>query len=428
VQAPKGVLKTPTINRYLHAWGYNHATLTREPPAVRFQARYSNELWQFDVSPSDLKQITTPLWVDAAKGPPTLMLYSVVDDRSGVAYQEYHAVYGEDVHAALKFLFNAMAPKADAQFPFQGRPLALYADSGPVTRSHVFQQVMRYLEVDVRRHIPAGKDGRRTTARAKGKVERPFRTVKELHETLYHFHAPDTEAEANAWLGNFLLRYNHMPHRAEPHARIDDWLTNLPPTGVREMCSWERFCTFAREPERRKVGADARVSVDGVRYEVDPNLAGESVILWFGLFDDALYAEHGAHRYGPYHPIGGPIPLDRYRRFKKTRVEERADRVEALAAQVALPRAALTARPELVGVLAPVDVPRQGFVDPDPFHELTFPSALDAKLAIADYLGQPLGKLPADQLEALHALLATTLRKSEVFEHVRRHIQPHLRG
>jgi hypothetical protein len=29
VQAPKGVLKTPTINRYLHAWGYNHATLTR---------------------------------------------------------------------------------------------------------------------------------------------------------------------------------------------------------------------------------------------------------------------------------------------------------------------------------------------------------------------------------------------------------------
>jgi hypothetical protein len=194
------------------------------------------------------------------------------------------------------------------------------------------------------------------------------------------------------------------------------------------MCSWERFCTFAREPERRKVGADARVSVDGVRYEVDPNLAGESVILWFGLFDDALYAEHGAHRYGPYHPIGGPIPLDRYRRFKKTRVEERAERVETLAAQVALPRAALTARPELVGVLAPVDVPRQGFVDPDPFHELTFPSALDAKLAIADYLGQPLGKLPADQLEALHALLATTLRKSEVFEHVRRHIQPHLRG
>jgi hypothetical protein len=32
------------------------------------------------------------------------MLFSVVDDRSGVAYQEYRCVYGEDVEAALRFL------------------------------------------------------------------------------------------------------------------------------------------------------------------------------------------------------------------------------------------------------------------------------------------------------------------------------------
>ena len=60
------------------------------------------------------------------KGQPTLMLYSVVDDRSGVAYQEYHCAYGEAVEAALQFLFNAMAPKADQRFPFGGRPVALY--------------------------------------------------------------------------------------------------------------------------------------------------------------------------------------------------------------------------------------------------------------------------------------------------------------
>jgi hypothetical protein len=43
--------------------------------------------------------------------------------------------------------------------------------------------------------MPKGSDGRRVTARAKGKVERPFRTVKEAHETLYHFHTPQDEAE-----------------------------------------------------------------------------------------------------------------------------------------------------------------------------------------------------------------------------------------
>jgi putative transposase len=72
VQAPKGVLKIATVNRYLQRWGLDWQTLRREPPAVRFQAQHSNELWQFDISPSDLKQLKVPPWVDPTKGPPTL--------------------------------------------------------------------------------------------------------------------------------------------------------------------------------------------------------------------------------------------------------------------------------------------------------------------------------------------------------------------
>jgi len=428
VQAPKGVLTTATVNRYLQQWGLDWYTVRREPPAVRFQAEHSNELWQFDISPSDLKQLKVPAWVDATKGPPTLMLYSVVDDRSGMAYQEYHCAYGEDVETALKFLFSAMAPKADARFPFCGRPHALYLDNGPVARSQVFHQVMGYLDIDVRTHVPRGHDGRRTTARAKGKVERPFRTVKEMQETLYHFHEPQTEDEANAWLCNFLLRYNDMPHRAEPHTRMEDWLQHLPPEGLRDMCSWERFCTFAREPERRKVGINARVSVAGVRYEVDPDLAGETVIVWFGLYDDQLYVEHGERRYGPYAPIGGPIPLHRYRSFKKTPTQKRADRIEGLAEHLSVPRAALSDYSTLLSPLSAVEPVRQPFADPDPFHELTFPSALEAKRAIADHLGLPLAKLSPEQLDALNAVLRTTLAKPTVWEYVRQHLEPFYRG
>jgi hypothetical protein len=63
------------------------------------------------MSPSDLKQLKSPSWLDPDRpGAPTLMLFSAVDDRSGVAYQEYRCVYGEDVEAALRFLFNAMSP------------------------------------------------------------------------------------------------------------------------------------------------------------------------------------------------------------------------------------------------------------------------------------------------------------------------------
>ena len=45
--------------------------------------------------------------------------------------------------------------------------------------------------------------------------------------------------------------------------------------------------------------------------------------------------------------------------------------------------------------------PTRPFVDPDPFQELTFPSVIDAKRAIADYLKQPLGRLPQDRTQSL---------------------------
>jgi len=166
-------------------WHLDQTRLRRQPPAVRFQAERNNDCWQFDMSPSDLKRIDKPDWIDPEKGEPTLMLFSVVDDRSGVAYQEYHCVYGEDAESALRFLFNAMAPKSEAEFPFQGRPMLIYLDNGPVAKSRVFQNVMLALGIEWQTHIPAGKDGERVTARSKGKVERPFRTVKEAHETLY---------------------------------------------------------------------------------------------------------------------------------------------------------------------------------------------------------------------------------------------------
>ena len=124
---------------------------------------------------------------------------------------------------------------------------------------------MLSLDVDWLIHLPAGKDSERVTARSKGKVERPFRTVKEAHETLYHFHKPETEEQANKGLLRYLLHYNDQPQRSQPHSHLEDWLARLPTEGIREMCSWENFCRFARESERRKVGIDAR-TVEGMAY------------------------------------------------------------------------------------------------------------------------------------------------------------------
>jgi hypothetical protein len=420
VKAPAGLLNRATINRHLRSLGYDHAHVTRAPAAVRFQARHSNELWQFDLSPSDLKEVEKPLWFEPGRGNPTLMLYSIVDDRSGVAYQEYRCVYGEDVEAGLRFMFNAMSPKPlEGGQVIQGIPDAIYTDNGPIARSRIFQNVLECLGVKLMTHIPAGKDGRRTTARSKGKVERPFRTVKEAHETLYHFHKPENEAVANLWLHRYIASYNGHDHRSEPHSRLEDWLKNLPENGIREMCAWERFCAFAREPERRLVGGDARLSIEGVVYEVDPVLAGEHVVLWWGLFDQDLYVEFGDQRFGPFSPIGGPIPLHRYRKYQKTKIEERADRVAELAARLGIPRATLDGAGTPTAAGAAREPVKRRFVDPDPFHEIAYTSALAAKLAIADELATPLARLSADDRAFVTDLVSTTLEKKAVLAKVR---------
>lgn len=430
-----GQLTASTLNRHLHRLGYDHARMVREPPAVRFQAEHANALWHFDMSPSDLKQLKAPPWIDPERqGAPTLMLFSVVDDRSGVAYQQYRCVYGEDVETALRFLFDAMSQKASAGDgegdPFQGIPSGIYLDNGPVAKSAVFKRVMESLGVEVMTHMPAGSDGRRTTARAKGKVERPFRTVKDAHETLYHFHEPETEAEANRWLARFVQTYNRGDHRSGAHARIDDWLAHLPADGVRQMCAWERFCAFAREPERRLVAVDCRLTVAGVTYEVDPEFAGETVVVWWGLFDQELWVEFGEERSGPFLPVGGPVPLHRYRKHRKSRREVRADQVDALAGRLSLPRAALSGEADVVMVaLKPAAAPSvRPFRDPDPFHELAFVSPLAARRAIADEVRLPLARLSEDDRDFINVLLARTLSRPEILAAVRERFPQGRRG
>src|SRR3989449_2687618 len=85
IRAPQGVLHTTTIDVYLRQWHLDHPRLTRQPPAGRFEAEHSNACWPCARSSSDLKHLATPDWIDLRKGEPTLRLFSVVDDRSGVS-------------------------------------------------------------------------------------------------------------------------------------------------------------------------------------------------------------------------------------------------------------------------------------------------------------------------------------------------------
>ena len=131
-------------------------------------------------------------------------------------------------------------------------------------------------------HGPAGQDGPRVTARSQGKGEGPLRPVKEAHEPLDHCHTPATAVQATAWRRRARRRSNAPPHRSPPPSRLAAWLANLPPEGLRALCTWEPCCRFGREPERRQVGIDARGTVAGTAAEGDSPLAGELGLLWWG--------------------------------------------------------------------------------------------------------------------------------------------------
>ena len=85
--------------------------------------------------------------------------------------------------------------------------------------------------------------------------------------------------------------------------------------------------------------------------------------------------EDGDARFGPYHPVGGPVPLHHYRQHKKGKREKRADRVAALAGALQVPRAVLEGHPALASiasVAATAALPRKAFADPDPYREFAY--------------------------------------------------------
>lgn len=421
VKATPGLLNKSTVSRYLKRFGLDQFSLSIQPTVVHFQAEKSNECWQFDFSPSDFKHFPD----DKSEKPSTLMFLSVVDDRSGVSYQEYHYIQGEDAMTALKFLFNAMAPKKNPGFPFQGIPSVIYMDNGPVSKSAVFNRVMANLNIEIRTHMPKGSDGRRTTTRSKGKVERQFRTVKSAIEPLYHIHPPKNPVEANEWLYRYLECSNQEKHRYENHSRLEDWRLNLPQEGFRAMCDWKRFSAFAREPETRTVGSDACVSISGIKYQLSNELAGLTVTLLWGLFENELHVECEGQPSGPFYPFAGPIPFGQYRPFKKSQREKHADRLCALAQVISVPREALSGDHSTTTQLLDaaglaldtqpsVPFPQQSF------EQTLFKDAIEAKAAVARLLGLPLGRLLPEQLSEINAIISETLEKKVIVARVKK--------
>jgi hypothetical protein len=430
-QIPKGILSRPNCDRWMRMLGINTRSSLQPASCIRFEAKESNECWQFDVSISDAYYLAEQKAITETghSGYPHLALFSVVDDYSRVNYQEYHLVYGEEVEAGLLFLFRAMAPKNDPAFPFQGIPKTLYMDNGPLAKSRVLRRVLEEkLGIEIKVHdIPERGGRRRTPARSKGKVERCFRAIKESFETLFHFHKPETVREANEWLFQHLLHYNCQEHPTKVGNRIEIWAAGLPVEGFRQMCSFETYSTFAREPEFRTVSLEGRVSIDNRAYLVSAELIGERVEVWKGVFDAGIYVQDKAGVvHGPFEPEAGAIALGTYRRWRKTDRDKRLEKIEKMAKDLTISREAMLrdrrSEEQRNKIFELRSIP---FVNCIGLLPENYSSVKEARRGIYQQFGMPLAKLPDAVLEVIEAILRETLNRREVYRRVKELFELH---
>lgn len=397
IKAPKNLLKVSTINNYLNHYLISPDDILSEPTVNHFEAAYSNQCWQFDITPSELHRLPSQHPDD----PRRLMVYSVIDDKSGLVYSRYYLAEGEDTLTALDFLYHAFSKMTGEQPELYGIPDFIYTDNASFIKSRLFMRVMTKLGIQVLTHLPRGKGGRKTTARAKGKSERLHRSIKSMVEPRYQFELPNELDHGNDYLRQFAIEIAHKKHRTQNLTRYQVWKTNLPAQVDLSICSYEHYSLLLRDPVERTVKSDATVQFNCVHYQLHPQFAGEEVLLLISPDNASIHIEYREQEYGPFLPIEAPTLFGEYNHHKKSEKEQAADNVVALSQHIALNLPAYENQTKH----APLNIN----VNLLPGYVKKYQTPLEAKLGLAKHLGKPISLLTEKQKQFIDTLTQQTL-------------------
>jgi putative transposase len=253
------LLAPSTVHRLLSRHGLmdKKLGLPTSKDRRRFAFEKAGEMWMSDVmhGPAVL--------ADSRKRKSYLL--ALLDDATRVVPYAAFAL-SESISAFLPVLKQAVLRR--------GTPLRLYVDNGAAYRSHHLSLVCAKLGTNLIHARPYQPQG-------KGKQERFFRTVRmQLLPTL----APADMASLDA-LNRRLWAWVEGEYHQSPHkglggvTPLDRWTMSAgdlrlvhPGTDLDDLFLFE---------QKRKVHRDRTVSLDGIVYEVDASLVGETVTLRF---------------------------------------------------------------------------------------------------------------------------------------------------
>lgn len=256
-----GSVSPSTLYRFLKQRGLTERQLLAPPARKKFEAEFSNQIWQSDM-------LFGPYVQRTGGGRMQAFLYAILDDASRlIPHAQFYAQQGLD--AFLDCLRQAVAAR--------GLPTRLYVDNAKTFRSQQLARIAASLGILITHSAPYQPQGR-------GKIERYFRSVREQFLANLDSQRTLSLAELNERLWAWIEQVYHVTeHSALGTTPLLRWqrdierVRQLPPsTDLRRQF----FYRLARVVRR-----DSTFLLRGHFYEAPPQVAGETIEVRFDPLD-----------------------------------------------------------------------------------------------------------------------------------------------
>jgi putative transposase len=256
-----GSVSASTLYRFLQQRGLTERQLLAPAARKKFEAEFSNQIWQSDL-------LFGPYVQRPGGGRMQAFLYAILDDASRlIPHAEFYAQQGLD--AFLDCLRQAVAAR--------GVPTRLYVDNAKVFRSPQLARIAASIGILLTHTPPYQPEGR-------GKIERYFRSVREQFLANLDPQRSLTLRELNERLWAWIEQVYHLSeHSGLAMTPLLRWqrdierIRQLPPSSDLRRLFFYRV--------HRVVRRDCTFLLRGYFYEAPPQLGGESIEVRFDPLD-----------------------------------------------------------------------------------------------------------------------------------------------
>jgi transposase InsO family protein len=256
-------ISASTLYRFLKQRGLTERQLLAPTAHKKFEAEYSNQIWQSDM-------LYGPYVQRPGGGKMQALLHAILDDASRlIPHAQFYASEGLDV--SLDCLRQAVAAR--------GVAVRLYMDNAKIYRSPQLARIAASLGMLIVHTPPYQPEGR-------GKIERFFRSVRE--QFLNNLDRKQTLSleGLNERLWAWLDVYHRTEHSSLGTTPLLRWQRDI--EHIRQLPPATDFRRLFFHRLDRVVRRDCTFQLHSRFYEAPPHLAGETIEARFDPLDPAL--------------------------------------------------------------------------------------------------------------------------------------------